>query len=115
MDSPGFKGNFLPTERTINESGFKSEWVVTNLNRNFPQSWTGKSYNPGNDSFGVDFILPVDHYQKSLRSAKYGVLFIILTFLALVFTELTISENIHVFQYLLLSMALVLFFRFLTL
>lgn len=112
-DSPGFKGNFLPTERTINESGFNADWLVTNLNRNFPQFWTGNTYNPGNESFGVDFILQVDHYQKSLRSAKYGILFIALTFLALLFAELMIMENIHVFHYLLVSLGLVLFFSLL--
>jgi inner membrane protein len=112
-DSPGFKGNFLPAERTIDGSGFKAEWLVTNLNRNFPQIWTGRSYSPGNESFGVDFILTVDHYQKSLRSAKYGILFIALTFMALLFVELTISDRIHLFHYLLVSLALVLFFSLL--
>jgi inner membrane protein len=112
-NSPGFKGNFLPTVRTINDSGFKAEWLVTNLNRNFPQVWTGSGFKPDFDSFGVAFILPVDHYQKSLRSAKYGILFIALTFLALLFAELTISEKIHVFQYLLVSLGLVLFFSLL--
>ena len=112
-NSPGFKGNFLPINRTISDSGFKSEWLITNLNRNFPQSWTGNAYNPGIDSFGVDFVLQVDHYQKSLRSAKYGILFIALTFLSLLFAELTIKENIHIFQYLLVSLALVLFFSLL--
>lgn len=112
-DSPGFKGNFLPTERIINDSGFNAAWLVTNLNRNFPQLWTGSAYIPGNDSFGVDFILQVDHYQKSLRSAKYGILFIALTFMALLFVELTISEKIHAFHYLLVSLGLVLFFSLL--
>lgn len=112
-NSPGFKGNFLPVERTIADSGFHAKWLVTNLNRNFPQIWSGSIYNPVNDSFGVGFILPVDHYQKSLRSAKYGILFISLTFLALIFTELSIKENIHVFQYLLVSLGLVLFFSLL--
>jgi inner membrane protein len=112
-NSPGFKGNFLPSERTINDSGFEAGWLITNLNRNFPQYWSGNSYNPGNDSFGVDFVLQIDHYQKSLRSAKYGILFIALTFLALLFAELTIKENIHIFQYLLVSLALVLFFSLL--
>ena len=111
--TPGFTGNFLPLNRTINESGFQANWTVTNLNRNFPQVWSGKSYNPLNDSFGVDFVLGVDHYQKSLRSAKYGILFIALTFLALIFAEFTFSEKIHVFQYLLVSLALVLFFSLL--
>lgn len=112
-NSPGFKGNFLPIERAIADSGFNAKWLVTNLNRNFPQVWSGNAYNPVTDSFGVDFILPVDHYQKSLRSAKYGILFIALTFLALIFSELAIKENIHVFQYLLVSLALVLFFSLL--
>jgi inner membrane protein len=112
-NSPGFKGNFLPAERTITESGFNAKWLITNLNRNFPQSWSGNSFNPVNDSFGVDFVLPVDHYQKSLRSAKYGILFIALTFMALIFAELTLKKNIHFFQYLLVSLGLVLFFSLL--
>ena len=112
-NSPGFKGNFLPIERLINESGFNAKWLVTNLNRNFPQDWSGKAYNPVNDSFGVDFILPVDHYQKSLRSAKYGILFIALTFLALIFSELAIKEKIHVFHYIMVALGLVLFFSLL--
>ena len=111
--SPGFKGNFLPVERLINESGFNAKWLVTNLNRNFPQTWSGKAYNPVNDSFGVDFILSVDHYQKSLRSAKYGILFIALTFLALIFSELAIKEKIHVFHYIMVALGLVLFFSLL--
>jgi inner membrane protein len=112
-NSPGFKGNFLPIERLINESGFNAKWLVTNLNRNFPQEWSGKEFNPVNDSFGVDFILPVDHYQKSLRSAKYGILFIALTFLALIFSELAIKEKIHVFHYIMVALGLVLFFSLL--
>jgi inner membrane protein len=112
-NSPGFKGNFLPVERAIADSGFNAKWLVTNLNRNFPQVWSGNVYNPVTDSFGVDFILSVDHYQKSLRSSKYGILFIALTFLALIFAEMAIKENIHIFQYLLVSLGLVLFFSLL--
>jgi inner membrane protein len=111
--SPGFTGNFLPVERKISEAGFSGKWLVTNLNRNFPQLWKGNAFNPVNDSFGVDFVLQVEHYQKSLRSAKYGILFIILTFLSLIFAELTIKEHIHIFHYLLVSLALVLFFSLL--
>lgn len=112
-NSPGFMGSFLPAERIINGSGFEAKWLITNLNRNFPQFWNGNVYKPGNDSFGVNFILQVDHYQKSLRSAKYGILFIALTFLALLFAELTINEKIHIFHYLQLALGLVLFFSLL--
>jgi inner membrane protein len=112
-DSPGFKGNFLPFEKKTGDKHFEAKWLITNLNRNFPQVWSGNAFNPANDSFGVDFILPLDHYQKSLRSAKYGILVIALTFLALLFAEMTIKENIHVFQYLLVALGLVLFFSLL--
>jgi inner membrane protein len=112
-NSPGFKGNFLPVERSINDACFNAKWLVTNLNRNFPQYWSGNAYSPVADSFGVDFFMPVDHYQKSLRSAKYGILFIALTFLALIFAEMALKETIHVFQYLLVSLGLVLFFSLL--
>lgn len=112
-NSPGFTGNFLPVDKSIADSGFSAKWLVTNLNRNFPQAWSGKAYSVATDSFGVDFVLPVDHYQKSLRSAKYGILFIALTFLALIFAEMAVKETIHIFQYLLVALGLVLFFSLL--
>jgi inner membrane protein len=111
--SPGFNGNFLPAVRTIDETGFNAGWLITNLNRNFPQTWSGDEFKPANDSFGVEFVLLADHYQKSLRSAKYGILFIALTFLALLFAEMATGENLHIITYLLVSLALVLFFSLL--
>jgi inner membrane protein len=112
-DSPGFLGNFLPVERQINKAGFEAKWLVTNLNRNFPQSWRGNAYQPESDSFGAEFVMQVDHYQKSIRSAKYGILFIALTFLALLFVEVSTDSRIHVFHYLQLALGLVLFFSLL--
>jgi inner membrane protein len=112
-NAPGFVGNFLPVSRTVNASGFNATWLITNLNRNFPQVWKGDEFKPLNDSFGVDFVMVVDHYQKSLRSAKYGILFIALTFLALLFAELTAKEPLQILNYLLVSLALVLFFSLL--
>jgi inner membrane protein len=111
--SPSFSGSFLPAERVIDEKGFSASWQVTHLNRNFPQDWTGDSFDPLESAFGADFFMPVDHYQKSLRSAKYGILFIALTFLVLIFLEVTRKEYIHVFNYFLVSLALVLFFSLL--
>lgn len=112
-NSPRFSGSFLPVKRTIHESGFTAEWEVTHLNRNYPQSWTGSSFDPLESSFGVDLFQPVDHYQKSWRSSRYGILFIALTFFVLIFLEVTRKETIHIFHYLLVSLALVLFFSLL--
>jgi inner membrane protein len=112
-NAPGFTGNFLPSERTIDDKGFRASWIVTNLNRNFPQYWSGNSYKPENDNFGTEFVLQADHYQKALRSAKYGILFIALTFMALLFAEMTAEEKINVFHYLEMALGLVLFFSML--
>lgn len=111
--SPSFSGSFLPAKRNIDEKGFSADWEVTHLNRNFPQSWIGNIYHPLESSFGVDLFQPVDHYQKSWRSSRYGILFIALTFLVLIFLEITRKEEIHVFHYFLVSLGLVLFFSLL--
>lgn len=111
--SPGFNGTFLPVSRKVDDKGFSAEWQVTHLNRNFPQSWTGNIFHPTESSFGVDLYQPVDHYQKSWRSARYGILFIALTFLVLLFIEITYKENVHIFHYFLVSLGLVLFFSLL--
>jgi inner membrane protein len=111
--SPSFNGNFLPATRVVDENGFSADWEVTHLNRNFPQSWMGSAFHPMESSFGVDLFQPVDHYQKSWRSARYGILFIALTFLVLIFLEITRKESIHIFQYFLVSLGLVLFFSLL--
>lgn len=111
--SPSFNGNFLPTKRVIDEKGFSASWQVTHLNRNFPQNWIGNSFRPQESAFGLDLFLPNDHYQKSLRGAKYGILFIALTFLVLIFLEITRKEYIHFFHYFLVSLGLILFFSLL--
>jgi inner membrane protein len=111
--SPSFNGSFLPVKRSVDETGFTADWEVTHLNRNFPQNWIGSSFHPLDSSFGLDLFQPVDHYQKSWRSSRYGILFIALTFLVLIFLEITRKETIHIFHYFLVSLGLVLFFSLL--
>jgi len=113
-DAPSFTGNFLPAEREVTDAGFTANWVVTHLNRSFPQVWEGKRYAPADDAFGVDLIMEADHYTKAERSAKYGLLFIALTFLVLLIIELRSTQRIHIFYYLLVALALIMFFSLLT-
>ncbi len=113
-DAPKFTGNFLPADREVTDAGFTASWVVTHLNRSFPQVWTGKSYTPADDAFGVDLIMEADHYTKAERSVKYGLLFIALTFLVLIIIELRSAQRIHLFYYLLVGLALIMFFSLLT-
>lgn len=112
--NPSFSGNLLPQTRNISENGFDANWQLTHLNRNFPQYWQGSQFDVWEHSLGVDLFLPVNHYQKAMRSAKYGILFIVLTLLVFLFIELIKNKKVHLFQYLLVGLALILFFSLLT-
>jgi len=81
--SPSFNGAFLPDHRDVRKDGFSAHWKVLQLNRNFPQTWIGLSNGEklNQSAFGVDLILPLDDYQKSMRSAKYAIMTVTLTFL----------------------------------
>ncbi len=63
--------------------------------------------------FGVKLIIPVDQYQKSIRTSKYGQLIIILTFVALFLVEITRKIRIHPFQYILIGAALIIYYTLL--
>ncbi len=107
---PSFKGNFSPTNRTITKDGFTADWKVLDLNRNFPQAWVGERQGIYESAFGVDLLVPVGHYQQSMRSAKYAIMFIALTFLVFFFIETINRKRIHPIQYILVGLALSLFF-----
>jgi inner membrane protein len=108
---PSFKGNFLPTERTVSRQGFDASWKILSLNRNYPQQWLSPcAPEIESSSFGAQLFVPVDQYTKSTRSAKYAALFILLTFGILFFIELRTKKPVHVLQYLLIGLAIVLFY-----
>lgn len=109
-NSPSFTGNFLPDDRSVSEEGFTANWQVLQLNRNFPQFWMETDQNLSQAAFGVDLLLPLDDYQKSMRSAKYGVMTIALTFLVFFLVEIMNKKKIHPFQYALVGLALSLFY-----
>ena len=61
----------------------------------------------------VDMLVPVDRYQKTDRALKYAVIVILLTFIAVLFAEIMMKHPINMFQYLLIGLALVLFYSLL--
>jgi len=113
--TPSFTGAFLPVERDVNAQGFTAEWKVMHLNRNYPQVIGGTRWDQDiEDSiFGVDMLLPVQHYQKAMRTVKYAILIIFLTFVVSFFVEILHKKKIHPFQYLLIGAALCLFYALL--
>ena len=122
--APSFEGDFLPDERTVSDSGFVANWQVLQLNRNYPQQGvggfvqgSGQSNNYRADplrrsasTFGLKLLLPIDEYQKTLRSAKYAIYFILLTFLTFFFIEILNRKRLHPIQYLLVGAGIVLFY-----
>lgn len=83
---------------------------MLHLNRNYPQQWLGSNKEVSNSTFGVDLLLSVDEYQKTMRTAKYAIMFISLTFLTFFMIELLSQNIIHPVQYLLIGFALLIFY-----
>jgi inner membrane protein len=86
---------------------------VLHFNRPFSQQWTNKNQSLSGWDFGVKLLVPVDQYQKSIRTSKYGILVILLTFISLLLVEITQKLRIHPFQYILIGAALTIYYTLL--
>jgi inner membrane protein len=64
-------------------------------------------------AFGVNLFIPVNGYQKTLRTVKYAMLCILLTFAAFFLIETVHKKSAHPFQYGLVGLALILFYTLL--
>ncbi|MFB6347505.1 MAG: cell envelope integrity protein CreD [bacterium] len=110
---PSFQGTFLPEKRQISDEGFSARWNVFYLNRNFPQQWINEEFSASElqkSSFGVNLYFPVDTYQQALRSTKYGLMFIALTFVTFFLFEILSRISVHAVEYLLVGFAVCLFY-----
>ncbi len=111
--NPSFSGAFLPDKRDVRETGFTAGWKVLHLNRSYPQQFRGTMEGLTESAFGVDLIVPVDEYQKSMRAAKYAVMFITLTFLVFFFVQILNGVRIHPIQYFIVGLSLCVFYTLL--
>ncbi|RYY88056.1 MAG: cell envelope integrity protein CreD [Chitinophagaceae bacterium] len=116
---PSFTGTGLPQQSSITDKGFRATWRSLAHRRNFPQQFkdddriNNSIYDLTSSSFGVDLFVPVNAYQKTLRSVKYCLLCIVLTFTAFFLIEVVNKRSVHPFQYGLIGLALVLFYALL--
>lgn len=113
--TPSFDGSYLPKSHNITNNEFTALWQVLNLNRSYPQTIIdfSDSAEIQNSAFGVNLRVAVDQYQQSMRTAKYAILIILLTFVVIFFVEILDKKHIHVLQYLLIGLALCLFYTLL--
>ncbi|MGQ4659801.1 cell envelope integrity protein CreD [Lysobacter sp. F6437] len=116
---PRFEGR-SPQTRMIDADGFRAGWdipgVATNAQQGYlaaPRSDDGaRAANTlaGVDTVSVSLVDPVDVYSKTDRATKYGLLFVLLTFIGFFIFELTKALPIHPIQYGLVGLALAMFF-----
>ena len=115
---PQFAGAFLPSarERRIDATGFAASWQVSSLSstaqKQIRELEEGQAKAPvrGIESFSIGFIEPVNVYSLAERAVKYGLLFVALTFAAFFMFEIIKRLPIHPVQYLLVGLALAMFF-----
>ena len=115
--TPSFTGYYLPDERQVTDTGFQAEWKVLAINRDYPQVLNDSFFEYrtefGYSSFGVELKVPVEQYLQTDRAIKYAFLIILLTFAAVFFVEMRKAKPIHPVQYLLIGIALIVFYTLL--
>ena len=111
--NPSFFGHFLPYKKQITPQGFTASWRVLHLNRPFSQQSFGELPKINSYAYLVNFLIPVDQYQQNERAVKYGFLVIGMTFLIFFLLQSISKIKIHIFQYAMIGLALVLFYTLL--
>ncbi len=114
-ESPSFEGTFAANDTTkrLTKDGFHVDWKVLDINRTFSQQYANTLPNLDDYLFGVKFIETVDEYQQNERVSKYGFLVIGLTFLIFFLIQSISKINIHIFQYSMIGIALIMFYTLL--
>lgn len=120
---PSFGGQILPVERAVGAQGFTANWRVSSLaigNGDDLQKGQPVCTRVGEDDWEksrdcleairVSFVDPVNAYTLSDRAAKYGLLFIVLTFVAVGLFEVMQRLRVHPVQYFLVGSAIAIFF-----
>ena len=115
---PSFTGSILPQSTVIKDSGFSAIWKSLAHTRSLPQQFkdenaTYNSLKNAANAFCVDLFIPVNTYQKTMRSVKYVVLCILLTFAVFYLIETVNKHSVHPMQYGLIGLALILFYTLL--
>ncbi|QJB68590.1 cell envelope integrity protein CreD [Parasphingorhabdus halotolerans] len=124
---PSFVGSFLPKSE-VKPTGFQADYDIANLalGKSLISTEPGQIVNAvteadriyypegvqsgANSSVTVDLIDPVDLYSQVDRATKYGFLIIGFTFVAFLLFDLIGGIRISSVQYILVGVALVLFF-----
>lgn len=112
--NPAFDGKYLPDTNSVSSKGFTADWKILQFNRSYPQYFiNGNNELISESTFGINLLQPVDAYGQTMRSVKYAVLIIALTFFVYFFLEIYYRRSVHPLQYVLIGFALVIFYTLL--
>jgi inner membrane protein len=111
--NPSFDGSNLPSARKVTKDGFTAEWNFNKANLPFGTVLNDFKFDQSALAFGVSMVEPADQYAKTNRSIKYAILIIGLTFSLFFIIELMQRKPIHPVQYVLIGLALVIFYSLL--
>jgi inner membrane protein len=106
---PQFAGRFLPRTREIGAQGFRAAWDISSL-ASAAQAQYAKDGDEAVDALQVGLVDPVNVYSQADRASKYGILFVLLSFVGFLMFELAKRLPIHPIQYGLVGLALAIFF-----
>jgi inner membrane protein len=108
---PDFEGRFSPQKPDISAKGFDAVWDISALAANTQSRYSvGSGVKEGADEIELTLVDPVNIYTQADRASKYGLLFVLLTFVGFFMFELIKQLRIHPIQYLLVGLALAIFF-----
>ena len=122
---PNYGGSFPPSSDDIGQDGFRAEWQVASVATNAQRQYLAGNVlpavhlarddaanEPGGEINAVQVTLkdPVNVYTQADRATKYGLLFVLLTFVGFFMFELIKQLPIHPVQYGLVGLALAIFF-----
>jgi len=121
---PKFEG--VSPQHDIDGSGFRARWQVASVASNaqrrylqdpalavperFRDAAADLPWSPQPDGVSVSLVDPVNPYLQADRATKYGLLFVLLTFVGFFMFELLKRLPIHPIQYGLVGLAIAMFF-----
>jgi inner membrane protein len=113
---PSFGGWILPERYDIRADGFNATWRSGAYGRPLAGMWSSLAVPPNltnqaeGSEFGLTLVQPIDPYIETDRAVKYGVLFLLLTFMTVFIWEITRGVRVHPIQYLFVGFALCVFY-----
>lgn len=109
---PRFEG--VSPQHDIDAGGFRARWQVASVASNAQRRYLHDPAvgMPGGveDAVSVSLVDPVNPYLQAERATKYGLLFVLLTFVGFFMFDLLKRLPIHPIQYALVGLAIAIFF-----